>query len=381
MDSYRLFLCLFFLGTSLTASAQKENNLIKRIIKKTLSSTVDNSRSSSFMLLPAVGYAQETGVELGVASTYNFYIDKSDLNSKTSTIMLTATATTEKQKKINIMADVWSKDNKYHILTEIRLRDWPFNFYGIGNETRELNKDRLEQTLYRFKIDLEKRILPKFYLGVNAYYDKFKFTDQEPNGYFELLELYGKQGGQFLALGTSALYDSRETTTYTTKGFYGRAKYAYAPNFFGGDNYVGGQLDLDARAFYPISQKLSAATQGIYRGTYGNNIPFYAMRDLGGDMSMRGYYLGRYKDKNYITIQGELRYRFVPRFGITGIISTGSTFSRENKARLIASYGAGLRYFFSLVHSSSLRLDYAFGEKRIGEKRQSGFYLSVSEAF
>jgi hypothetical protein len=49
--------------------------------------------------------------------------------------------------------------------------------------------------------------------------------------------------------------------------------------------------------------------------------------------------------------------------------------------RLIPSYGAGLRYFFSLEHNSSIRFDYAFGEQRPGEKRQSGFYLSISEAF
>jgi hypothetical protein len=41
----------------------------------------------------------------------------------------------------------------------------------------------------------------------------------------------------------------------------------------------------------------------------------------------------------------------------------------------------GLRYFFSLEHNSTVRFDYAIGEKRPGEKRQSGFYLSLSEAF
>ena len=98
-------------------------------------------------------------------------------------------------------------------------------------------------------------------------------------------------------------------------------------------------------------------------------------------MSMRGYYLGRYKDKNYAAAQAELRYRFMARFGIVGFAGTGSTFSKQHNPRLVPSYGAGLRYFFSLEHNSSVRLDYAFGEQRPGEKRQSGFYLSVSEAF
>ena len=98
-------------------------------------------------------------------------------------------------------------------------------------------------------------------------------------------------------------------------------------------------------------------------------------------MTMRGYYLGRYKDKNYATAQAELRYRFIPRLGIVGFGGTGSTFSPQHSLRLVPSFGGGIRYFFSLEHNSTIRFDYAFGEKRPGEKRQSGFYLSISEAF
>lgn len=372
---------LILICTTLATYAQKKDNLVKSIIKKALSSTIDSSRGPSFMLLPAVGYAQETGLELGIASTYNFYTDRTDRESKTSNIMLIATATTEKQKKINLKSDLWTKGNKYHILTDIRLRDWPFNFYGIGNDTRKQDEDRLEQTLYRIKIDVEKLILPKFYLGLNTSYDNFAITDLKNDGLFETLNLYGKSGGQFLTMGVSALYDSREVTTYTTKGFYGRIKYAYSPNIFVGDNFVGSQIEVDIRAYHPFSSKLSLASQGLYRGTFGRNVPFYSMQDLGGDMSMRGYYLGRYKDKNYSTAQAELRYRFLPRFGVTGFLGAGSTFSKQHKLRLVPSYGAGLRYFFSLEHSSSIRIDYALGEKKIGEKRQTGLYLSVSEAF
>ena len=44
-------------------------------------------------------------------------------------------------------------------------------------------------------------------------------------------------------------------------------------------------------------------------------------------------------------------------------------------------FGGGLRYFIDLEHHSSIRLEYGFGEKRPGEKRQGGFYLALSEAF
>jgi outer membrane translocation and assembly module TamA len=96
---------------------------------------------------------------------------------------------------------------------------------------------------------------------------------------------------------------------------------------------------------------------------------------------MRGYYLGRYRDNNYSTIQSEIRYRPISRLGAVVFGGLGSTFSEQRSFRTIGSYGLGLRYFFSLEHNSTVRFDYAIGEKRPGEKRQSGFYLSLSEAF
>src|SRR5690606_21820158 len=126
---------------------------------------------------------------------------------------------------------------------------------------------------------------------------------------------------------------------------------------------------------------VTLAAQWIYRGTFAKNTPFYMYRELGADTSMRGYYLGRYRDNNYTAIQSEVRYRPIPRLGAAILGSMGSTFSKQHAYRNIASYGVVLRYLFCLQHSSSIRFDYAIGEKRPGEKRQPGFYLSLSEAF
>jgi len=38
-------------------------------------------------------------------------------------------------------------------------------------------------------------------------------------------------------------------------------------------------------------------------------------------------------------------------------------------------------YFFDTAKGLSVRLDYGVGEKKANEKRQSGFYISLAEAF
>lgn len=377
----KLFTFFFILILVPPTQAQNSENFVKKLIRKTFSAEKDSTRKGSFFVLPAFAYAQETGAEFGIAATYDFYLDRKNLLNRTSNITLISTVTTKSQKKINLNADLWTKNNDYHILFELRARDWPFNFYGLGNETRKDDQDYLEQILYRAKIDVEKRVASNLYLGVNSSYDNFKFKDVETGGIFDSNNILGKSGGQYMTFGVSALYDTRDLTTYSNKGIYSRLKYAVAPPVFSESDFTGSLLEADIRAFHPLHKKVNIAGQIVYRGTYGKEIPFYAMRDLGGDMTMRGYYLGRYKDKNYLATQAELRYRFHPRFGVVGFLGAGSTFSAEHKARFVPSYGGGIRYFYSIEHSSSIRLDYAFGEKRPGEERQSGFYLSISEAF
>jgi len=98
---------------------------------------------------------------------------------------------------------------------------------------------------------------------------------------------------------------------------------------------------------------------------------------------MRGYYGGRYRDKNLLAAQAELRYRYSSRFGATLFGGTGTVWGVDDFSTdsFKPNYGAGLRYFFDPEKGISVRLDYGIGEKRPNEKRQSGFYISIAEAF
>jgi outer membrane translocation and assembly module TamA len=71
------------------------------------------------------------------------------------------------------------------------------------------------------------------------------------------------------------------------------------------------------------------------------------------------------------------------RFGIVAFAGTGKVFSNGNFSLddLKPNYGVGGRYFFDTAKGLSVRLDYGVGEKKANEKRQSGFYISLAEAF
>ena len=94
---------------------------------------------------------------------------------------------------------------------------------------------------------------------------------------------------------------------------------------------------------------------------------------------MRGYYLGRYRDKDMVFVQME--HRIMPvwwRFGLVGFLGFGSvTDGIENfeLGDLRHSVGLGIRFQFDRAARLSIRADYALGED------SSGFYLGVKEAF
>ena len=377
----KILVSILFIVFITITNTLKAQNLLEKVTKKVFSTSKDSTRSGVFMILPALGYAQETGAEYGIASNYNFYLNKKDSSIRSSNILLMGTYTTKKQSNIKLQADIWTDNNDYHIISELRYRNWPSNFYGIGMDTKKVDEDLISQKLFRAKLEVEKRMASNYYSGVNIQYDNVQFHDREPGGIFDQTAIIGKNGGQQLLLGISQLYDNRNHVSYTTHGYYARAKLAYAPKLWTKEDFEGANVDVDLRGFFPLHKKVTLAAQAIYRTTFGKTIPYYAYRDLGGDMMMRGYYIGRYKDKNYLASQAELRYRFHPRFAVAGFTGIGSVFSKEYQARFVPSYGGGLRYFFSLEHNSNIRLDYAYGEQRPGEKRQSGFYLSLSEAF
>lgn len=370
-------LILFLLLIPAIASAQSK--LLKKIFSD------DTTRHNSFLPVPILGYSQEAGLQFGAAGIYSFYSDLKNLKNKASSIYGTAVYSTKKQSKLTLKGDMWSPSNNYHTIAEIRLANTPFNFYGLGNNTFLADEDKIVQKQFKLVTEVERIILPNFYMGFGAEFEKLRFEDEEIGGIFSTNAPPDRAKGQVLFLKITQLLDTRNNSTYPDKGLFLRTRFGLAPDFFGGDNFAGNELDVDLRAFKKLDSKLILGFNVLYEGlNYTKDVEsFYFLPQLGGDLMMRGYYLGRYRGPNLIAGQAELRYRIIPRVGIVGFGGTGMIFNDDQFAmrNLKPNYGIGARLFFDLEKALSVRLDYGIGEKPAGEKRISGFYLSLGEAF
>ena len=371
------FLLLLLLFSSSLASAQSK--LLKKIFSN------DTARHNSFLPVPVLGYSQEAGLQLGIAGIYSFYTDIKNPNNKASTLFTNFIYSTKGQNRITSKTDIWTKNNMYHITGDLRLARTLFDFFGMGNDTKLLDADRLLLKQTRFGFEIEKEFFKNTYFGLGAEFDKQKFEDVEVGGIFTNKTAIDKTGGEAVFLKLTQLYDSRNNSIYPDKGVFLRSRFSVVPDFFGGANFTGSNIDVDIRAFFKLGNKLILGLNTNYETL--NNIKdveaFYFQPQLGNDQMMRGYYVGRFRGQNLTATQAEVRYRIIPRFGVVAFAGTGMVYenSQFDLKDLKPNYGLGARLFFDLEKALSLRLDYGFGEKPAGEKRISGFYLSLGEAF
>jgi len=355
-----------------------------KLIKRMLSEEMDTTRKASFMPLPFLRYSQEVGMEFGLGALYSTYIDKADPLNRSSNFATILSVSTKKQYNVTLKGDVWTKGNAYHLIGDVRFRSTPFDFFGIGNETLEANKDRVVQHQIRTGLDVEKNIFPFAYTGVSVNFERNTFRDVETGGILDTdPTVLDKRGGNVVYFGLSQTYDTRNSNNYPTKGFFGRVTYQYAPDFFGKGDFSGSQFRIVLKNFWPVAKKVVLAVNAIYYTVQSNSTPFYLLPQLGNEDIMRGYYAGRYRDENLLAAQTELRYRFSNRFGIVAFAGGGRVFSNGDFSlkQIKPSIGGGMRYFFDPAKGLSVRADYGIGEKRPNEARQSGFYLSLAEAF
>jgi hypothetical protein len=343
----------------------------------------DSTKKGSFVLLPVISSAPETGLELGGSALYSFYTDTLSKNTRVSNVFGYATLTTKGQSRINLSTNYWSPQNRYHYTASIGYINFPFDFYGVGNNTLKADADRLGQKRIRLMLSAEKKLGNNIYIGlVGGGYD-YRFDDVVSDGVFtNNPSIEGKHGGTTAYIGPSLVFDSRDNNTYSTRGVHITTYLNLMQGIGSNSNYSGGLFNFEYAQFFKLSKRFVIGLNMQEQSLTGSQSPFYFLPAMGSDEIMRGYYNGRFRDRNYITGQTELRYRLGDRFGLVGFLGTGEVFNNTfSFDGLKPNYGGGLRYFFDIEKGLSIRIDYGVGEKRPGESRQSGVYIGLGEAF
>ena len=109
-----------------------------------------------------------------------------------------------------------------------------------------------------------------------------------------------------------------------------------------------------------------------------DDTPLFDLCLFGAGSDLRGYEVGRYRDKSMLAFQGEFRFPLAGRFGAVVFGGSGKvarTFGEMGDEPDLWSVGAGLRWLASEKAKVNLSVDVAKG------RDGTSAYVYVKEAF
>ncbi len=336
-------------------------------------------KTSSFVALPYAYYTPETKFAFGVGSVYSFRPPDSQSEERPSNVKIAVTFTQKKQVILALVPELYFKNESYFFYGWFTYYRYPDKFWGIGNNAPDDAEENYSQDYFRTFVNFQKRFLPGLYFGGRYQFEHIKLRDTDENGLLHAGTVPGSESGRGLASGFGfiATYDTRDNVYYPSRGRYYQLYGVYFSDALGSD-YRFDSYTLDLREYHSIMSGHILAFQSLNMFIRGTP-PFQMMALIGGSYWMRGYFWGRYRDKNMMTFQTEYRFPLFWRFGGAGFAGAGDVANDISKFQMKEfkySLGFGLRLMFDTREKINARLDFGFGAD--GE---FGLYAMVVEAF
>ncbi|PWJ43238.1 BamA/TamA family outer membrane protein [Sediminitomix flava] len=325
---------------------------------------------------PTLAYSPETSWEIGAAAVVVYYANK-DSTNRLSEASGFSFFTLESQYGAHFDHALYSDKNKWFALGKLKFQSYPLAYYGIGPN---IGGDELAIANANFML-IRERLLRKlhgnWYLGLELNYERLSNVSFEWLGGGQPLDnILGQDGYSNLGLGVGLVYDNRHNVLNVRHGFLSEIGYLFYEPFWGSTHRLS-TLFIDNRAFFKTTERNVLAFQLLGQFSQGD-VPFNQLSMIGGEMMMRGYYLGKYRDKNMFGLQTEHRwlpFKFSKRIGAAVFAGVGSVSPDFNFDKLLWSAGGGLRVLLFPKRDIFTRLDVGFNPDGYG------IYMFIGEAF
>lgn len=376
---YLLILALTILSVSHGALAQvlpTREQVDRWLAPLGANQSFDASETIDWGVMPGPFYTPELGVGIGVAMAGLYRPDKNDHSSQNSTITLSGYASSTGAIGLHFTNHTFLAGDRWRFYLPGMLSHTPTWYWGRGFRAGSNNRNKqqyLAQEI-RFTPRILRRIASCTYLGLGWSLDNMQATgirdqqkqtlENEPDGPAVF------SSGPLLSLS----YDSRDYISDPRRGVNASLQYIRYRKATGSNTrFDSGTVHFSA--YHSLDDQRVVAWEVNSVLTQGQ-VPWNMLPSLGSGEHFRGYYPGRFRDRDILTTQLEYRQSLSWRHGVVGWIGGGtmaSAISRLGKARWLPTLGAGYRFAFK--PGMNIRLDYGVG------KGSSAFYFQVGEAF
>jgi hypothetical protein len=344
-------------------------------------------RKINISVVPTVGYTLSTGFTAGVSSVSTFYTG-SDHKGNESVVNAQAFYDSHSQQTFITQINIWSANDQFKFVTDLRVNKYPDVTYGLGNHTSTLTADSITFNYVRFYQTVLKKITRSFYAGGGYDLDyHYNITEQSPaeGEKKTAFERYGETPSSHSAgFNLDALYDTRTNPINPLGGMYANLIYRDNIPDLGSDSHWT-SLQFDLRKYIRLSES-SNNVLAIWSYTWlvlSGKPPYLDLPSVGNDTynnTGRGYAIDRFRGKNMLYLESEYRFG-VTRDGLLGGVIFGNVESYPrsvltNLNTFLPAAGAGLRIKINKHSNTNLAIDYAFGTD--GSR---GVFVNLGEVF
>ncbi|HZE84454.1 MAG TPA: BamA/TamA family outer membrane protein [Puia sp.] len=332
------------------------------------------------LVLPIIARSIETGWSFGLAGSSTFHLKLHDRDSATRTSNLQAVGlyTTRGQFVLAINGSIYFPGERFILNQQLSYSSFPDKFWGLGKSTADSIREDYKFKQYYVYLHPQRRMGNNLFLGIVYEYQRVFDMEYDAGGIFDKQNVAGRKDYEVSGLGFSFTYDSRNNAFYPDRGMMLQFYFDHYTGLLGSD-YQYTKFILDLRKFITLRHQQQILALQLYGLFNAGEVPLRSLAALGGANGMRGYYEGRFRDKNLLTLQAEYRLHLGGRFGAVAFGDMGNVgghMSDLNFQCLKYSYGGGLRIALDKTERLNLRLDYG-----ISGGSSHGFYLQLGEAF
>lgn len=338
------------------------------------SETKDEEKNSGLVFYPFLAYSPETKIMGGVAGIYYYRPEGVSRASNPSQLSAIATYTQKQQFHTQLKPDVYFQNDLYNLSGEFEFQKFPNQFFGVGNQTPDDPEDYTSQE-YKFAADFKRNVLAQLKVGLGFTIRKTELKEYEDDGKLSVYQELGMVDELASGLNFSADWDTRDNVFYPLRGSYHQFSFTLFREAFG-SSYDFERYEIDIRKYFPIAEKNVLGFRAFLDANDGD-VPLLMMPKFGGDEA-RGYYEGRYIDKNMLVFIAEYRMHVWRKFGVVAFVGIGDVSGTMGNFRLSEfkhSFGGGIRYMLNQEEKITVRVDYGMGDG------VSNIYFQAMEAF
>ena len=350
---------------------------LKRYYRQLRKDSIRAHKNICWSVLGGTSYTPEASFGVGGAVLASFRMNKQDTISQRSFLPAGLNLSINGTIVVAGAGTFFFNENRFRIYMNYGYRNEPSHYYGKGFEKAE-NLERGDSTtrFHRSYFQLYPRFVwevrPHFYLGGLFDLNYTKVSDVNPvmeeDPYFQQF----KRKYFNVGIGGLIQYDTRDDVATPTRGMLLGANFKLFGKYWGGAyNYE--IIELEYRQFKNVFRPRSTLAW-IAKSQIGlGDIPFTELPTFGSPFDLRGYYMGKYRDKSMA--YGIVEYRHM--FGSPAKYKSGNFWAKCGFVAWVGTGTIGETPFDWNKWKLNFRLD-------VGkEPGQPGMqvYMNMTEAF